>query len=510
MFASCEVTDLTPQNALSEETGFETPQRIELAVLGMYNAAQSGFYAGGQVRGYPFGAAHIQQGDMRGEDMLNQALFYAITYESTYSPASANNVFMWNTLFALVNQANVIIQGVQGAESNGVLTEAEANAYEAEARFLRALSYHQLLIHFARPFGDNNGANPGLPIRDFAVTNASTVDVGIAVGRNTVAECYDFILSDLDFAEANAPVTRGGNNQVVRVTSGAAVALKTRVYQHLQDWASVITEANKLVPNMAPFTSPVGNYALQASPAGPFTNNFTTESIFSILNSDVDNPGVNGALAAMSGTPALGGRGLIRISPIAYNNPFWRADDLRRSLLLTQDGRSYYTTKFDDYAGRSDNAPIIRYAEVLLNLSEAIVRNTNSVDARALALLNAVRDRALASPTTQTYTAGDFANANALLDAILNERRIEFLGEGLRWSDIHRLALDPNFSTGGIPAKMSFGEAVFSTYNVNTNPNTLPKSIPAIPYSDFRFLWPIPADELANNPTLAQQQNPGY
>jgi len=26
----------------------------------------------------------------------------------------------------------------------------------------------------------------------------------------------------------------------------------------------------------------------------------------------------------------------------------------------------------------------------------------------------------------------------------------------------------------------------------------------------YKFLWPIPADEINNNPTIAAQQNPGY
>ena len=33
---------------------------------------------------------------------------------------------------------------------------------------------------------------------------------------------------------------------------------------------------------------------------------------------------------------------------------------------------------------------------------------------------------------------------------------------------------------------------------------------PAIPYDDYRFVWPIPVSELNTNPMLAAQQNPGY
>ena len=88
-----------------------------------------------------------------------------------------------------------------------------------------------------------------------------------------------------------------------------------------------------------------------------------------------------------------------------------------------------YPATFTDYA------PVIRYAEVLLNLSEAITRSTNTVDAKAVALLNAVRGR---SDATTVFTVGGFANAAALADALLIERRIELLGEGLAGSDLTR------------------------------------------------------------------------
>ena len=503
-----QVLDVVPVTALSDATAFSSAETARLAVLGMYNKAQGFVYftapgAAGANRGYPFGAAHIQQGDMRGEDMINQALFYAITNESTYSPVTANNLSMWNTLFALINETNIIIEGVRGALTAEIIPAALAQEYEAEARFLRALAYHELLIHFARPFADGNGDKLGVPYRTFAVTSGATADEAAKLGRNTVAECYTLLLEDLDFAELNAPPTRTGDDRVGRVTSGAAIALKTRIKLHQGDWNGVITEANKIVSAAAPFTSTIGGYALTASPDGAFTNNASTESIFSLINSTIDNPGANGALAAMAGAPGLGGRGLIRISPIAYRLDRWLLTDKRRTLLTTADTRSIYTTKFRDYVGRADWSPIIRYPEVLLNLAEAIAR-TSGVDARAIALLNAVRDRALENPATETYTAADFATANDLIGAILDEVRIEFLGEGRRWSNIHRLAVDPVFSTGGIPAKMSFADATRARYDAGA----LPTSIPAISYDNPRFIWPIPADELANNP--AMQPNPGY
>jgi starch-binding outer membrane protein, SusD/RagB family len=512
-FTSCEVNELTPYNSLSEVSAFSDPDRVELAVAGMYNAAQSGFYLGSfsANRGYPFGAAATQQGDMRGEDMENQALFYQLTYESVYSPVSANNVAMWQNLFALVNQTNIVNEGVQTALASGALkNEAAGKAYQGEARFLRALAYHELLIHFSRPYADNPTAPAsGLPFRDYAINSPSTVERAKEQGRNTVAENYAKILEDLDFAEANLPDTRTGNLKYSRATKGAAIALKTRIKLHMQDWDGVIAEGNKLVPAnySAAAASPVGGYKLESSPDGPFKNALTPEHVFVMDNSATDNAGNNGALPGMYGTPSKSGRGLVLVSPIIYNQAFWLASDLRRSLLLLEHENGYYSNKYVDQLTKSDDTPIIRYAEVLLNLAEAEARKNGLTGMpRALSLLNAVRNRAVTSAANQ-FTLLSFLSPNTLIQAILNERRIEFLGEGRRWADIHRLAKDPNFSTGGIPAKVSYGSAPANKarYGIGKDPQA---TIAAIAYDDYRFLWPIPAEEVAQNATLEKQQNP--
>jgi hypothetical protein len=160
---------------------------------------------------------------------------------------------------------------------------------------------------------------------------------------------------------------------------------------------------------------------------------------------------------------------------------------------------------------RTDAAPQIRYAEILLSLAEAEARNAAgvTVSPRAVDLLNAVRNRALPPATLpgSAYTVATFATKTDLIKAILIERRIEFLGEGKRWADISRLALDPAFSTGGIPAKVATLYNNFGMYNCTTNP-VPPTTLVAKPYSDYRFIWPIPSDETTANPIIAQ--NPFY
>jgi starch-binding outer membrane protein, SusD/RagB family len=515
---ACSVTDLTPIDALSEATAFQTPERIELAVAGVYDGAQSGFYALGAVRGYPFGAAHLQQGDVRGEDMVSVAGFYAVTYNSTYDATSPNNGFFWQTTYAMINRANVVIDGIRKAPTGGNLTEPVKNSFEAELRLLRAMGHFYLLANFSRPFGDNpTAAAGGIPYREQPVGTSTGVSVDEASkqGRNTVAECYDKMLADLDFAETNLPATRTRNN-ITRATKGAAIALKTRIRLHQNNFAQVIAEANKLVPATGNLVSPIGAYQLTATPLGPFGtgNKANSESILSIENNDVDNGGTNGAAPSMYIASTAGGRGIIGISPIIWNQPFFPADDFRKSSnMVQQDGATspgrgaMFSKKYADATARTDNAPIIRYAEVLLNAAEAIARTSSGVDARALSLLNAVRNRAVPAGAGR-YTSASFTTNQELVRAILNERRIEFLAEGMRWLDIHRLSTDPVFTTGGIPEKAS-NTNIFTALYTN-NPATTFVKLPAIPYANFKFVWPLPIEEINNNPTLKTQQNPGW
>jgi hypothetical protein len=257
--------------------------------------------------------------------------------------------------------------------------------------------------------------------------------------------------------------------------------------------------------------SPIGSWALTASPDGPFTNNSSTESIFSVRNDALDNTGVNGALPAMLGAANLGGRGLLAVSPIIWNNAGWRCDDVRRTLLYVSGtnangGQSIFTNKYRDYVGRSDFAPQIRYAEVLLMQAECEARVAGTtVSLRAIDLLNTVRNRSIPTPATNQYVAANFATPVDLVKAILLERRIEFLLEGKRWADISRLSQEADYTTGGIPAKAVNGAQGLAMYGCGT-PYTAGQA--GIGYGDYRFIWPIPANEIIQNPIITQ--NPLY
>lgn len=497
-----DVLDLEPAYSLSENNGFDTAEHVALSVAGAYDYIQNGTYDGSHTRGYPFGAAHILQGEMRGEDFMMSQQFYLITFQGTYSTSSLNNQAMWEASFEALNRVNVVREGIEQAAAEGIISTELSNQYQGEMYFVRALIYHNLMIHFAAPYNMqsyNNGY--GLPLYTHSITTKEEIEEALTIGRSSVEQTYAQILSDLNQAESMLPAVNPVNN-ISRPNKYAAIALKSRVYLHMRDWNNVLNEAKKFDNS---------DYALEADPATPFLSyDNNSESIFSVENSAEDNPSVNGSLTSMFNPYQ---RYMCPMSPVLYNSELWLADDKRRTELV-----EIYATDNVPYcykyrsSTREEYAPILRLAEVYLNAAEAALRSGDL--ATALTYLNDVRNRSLANPAAQAYTSSSFNSTADFLNAILWERRFETFGEGLRWADIHRLATDDIAPSGGIPAKIRYatvkGDAATSVFNIGTPISEDWYLVGAYPYTDRRFLWPIPVTDLSRNATLAAQQNVGW
>lgn len=465
--SSCQkdLLDPIPQTSVTDVNAFETPERILNQVRGIYGALKNGNLYGGR---------YVVYGDIRGEEFLNETSNLVTGFDvwglnaTGTSQNSIKNV--WAQAYYTINLANLFMDGM--AEKGSTVVGASlSNNYLGEARFVRAVCYYSLLQYYARPYADGNGNKPGLPLRLTGIK-----DLGFSnLARSTVAEVYTQILADLNFAETNLPLDypTGGTQAVLRTTRAhrnTAIAFKTRVYLSMQKYAEVITEANKIVSATPPFMAMSGvPHALQANIANVFTNYTTTESILSMPMSITagDFPGTQNQLGHYFYNNGSVGSAEYRLNPAGIlGNPSWSATDARRtSLTFTNPANGkVFLAKYKTPSPYTDYVPVMRYSEVLLNLAEALAR-TNPADVRALALLNAVRQRS--DPATVLAPVGQ----QALIDAILLERRIEFLGEGLRNNDLMRLLQT-------IPAK---------------------GSAPAKAPTDQGYIWPISSDELSLN-----------
>ncbi|HEY0040140.1 MAG TPA: RagB/SusD family nutrient uptake outer membrane protein [Flavisolibacter sp.] len=449
-----------PETAISDVVAFETPERALQTVNGMYAAVKTGQFYGGR---------YLVYNEIRGEEFnnrTNNGITGFQTYNYTVSATLGEVGNLWNAAYTALNRINVVIAGVQASN----LPDATKSQYIAEGRFLRGLTFFSLVTLYARPYWDDNGSKPGIIL----YTEPQTTSGNNNKARATVAQTYDQIIADLNFAEQNLPATYNtAAFNFTRAHRNAAIALKTRVYLSMRRYADVITEANKIVSATAPFTATTGvQHKLAANVVDVFrAGGATTENIFSFPFTSNDLPGTQNSLNQYFG-PSPGGNGdyALNTTDGIVTNTAWTATDARRGFIEVSGGQSWFRKS----TANADNVPVIRYAEVLLNLAEALAR-TNGLDARAISLLNAVRQRS--DPATILAPA----TAQALIDAILLERRIELLGEGFRSIDLLRLGQP-------LPAK--------------------PGVATTIAPNDAQYIWAIPNGELLVNKDAVQ--NPLY
>jgi hypothetical protein len=460
---SCSDTDaLSPvnQTRISDANAFATPERVEQLVLGAYSGVKVGNFYGGRFMNYQ---------DVRGPEFINERA-NGVTNLFTWGfgvQSSTNEVQnLWSAAYTAINRCNILIEGLKTAP----VTAALKAKYTAEAQFLRALSYYSLVTLYAQPYTLNNGTSLGLPLRLTPETSGGNNDLV----RSTVADIYKQVIDDLNAAETNLPLSNStALNNTTRAHRNTAIALKTRVYLSMGKYAEVITEANKIVSSSAPFTSSTGvSLALAPSIASVFGKSTTSENVFSFPYSSNDTPGTQNSLVFYYNASSVGGGEYSLATTGIIANTGWKSTDARRSFNVVTSGKSY-VHKWIAPQTDPDFVPVIRYAEVLLNLSEAIARNTNSVDSRAVALLNSVRGR---SDATTVFSTSSFATAQDLINQILIERRIELLAEGFSSPDIMRLG--QNFTAKG--------------------------SAPAVAKTDTQYLWPIPLNELLYNKLCVQ------
>ncbi len=458
LVTACNKQSLTPvpTTSISDLSAYNTPDRILNQVSGLYASMRSGNFYGGRF---------VIYNDIRAEEFINE-LTNGVTglevWNETVNNNNNNVTALWSQAYYVINLCNVFLDGM-ASKGNSVVGDALAKNYNAEAKFVRALSYYSLLQLYARPFADGSGSKPGLPLRLTGNTGAGNYDLA----RSSVADVYKQILDDLNFAETNLPLTYAtaalNTNRAHRNT---AIAIKTRVYLSMQNYASVITEANKIVSAAAPFTATTGvPHALNPDIISVFRPPYTsTESIFSMPFNANETPGTQNQIgyyyskSTGNGEYSLNPNGIIA-------DPNWKSTDARRGFNAVVAGKPYLDKKYAAPSPYTDWVPVIRYSEVLLNLAEALARTNPAVDARALALVNAVRKRS--DPTTTLVAA----TQTDLINLILTERRIEFLGEGLRSPDLLRLLLS-------LPAK---------------------SNVAAVPPTAQLYIWPISATELLLN-----------
>ncbi|MCJ8164301.1 RagB/SusD family nutrient uptake outer membrane protein [Pontibacter sp. E15-1] len=108
-----------------------------------------------------------------------------------------------------IRDANIFLQNIDKVPD---ISKAEKQRLQAEAKFLRALQYHELMKRYG-----------AIPLVDTVLTVAGE----IKLPRNTYEECVNFIVKSCDEAVMVLPDAYPAN-YTGRITKGAALALKGR------------------------------------------------------------------------------------------------------------------------------------------------------------------------------------------------------------------------------------------------------------------------------------------
>ncbi|MBK7410516.1 MAG: RagB/SusD family nutrient uptake outer membrane protein [Saprospirales bacterium] len=435
IWAGCskDFLDRKPLGELTYDTYFETKDHAIWATNAIYQ----------QFRVWDcIGFAWIGNTDIISDDAdkgstPTDALYVLDLDDFTFDATNITFASLWNGFYHAIFRANLAIENIPGID----MDEKLRDRLVGEAKFLRAYAYFNLV----RWFGE-------LPL----VTRPLAPEEFYTQTRQPVSAAYAQIEQDLlDAIEVLPKKSEYASGDLGRATQGAAQGMLAKVYLTLGDWVNCEKYCQDVIDSDEYALWPVYTEIFQR------VGENCSESLFEIQATALS----TGSLVAASpynmiqgvrGVPNLGW-GFNRPSDnlVAEFEPF----DPRQSATMlnpgevlpdgsaiVQDNPEILNERYNQKAwvpahpGLQDNGPgnirILRYADVLLMMAEAINEQNRPDD--ALPYLNMVRDRARANyPPNIIPTVAPTDQATLRLK-IWHERRVELAMEQHRWFDLLR------------------------------------------------------------------------
>ncbi|BEH00280.1 RagB/SusD family nutrient uptake outer membrane protein [Bacteroides sedimenti] len=559
LLSGCYDLNKYPYDVVSSGTFWKTELQAKEGMMGVYNVMKnSGAY------GTYFGLDCMTDIAV-GYDDPSYPTFVLGTTTSRTGLVSTK----WQTLYDGVMRANAVIQNIPKVSMSDELK----TQYIAEAKFMRALYYFNLLDFFG-----------GVPLYDETVVLDKDFN-NLLSPRSSADETRTFILKDLEAAIAGLPV-KWADSDYGRATKGAAYSLRGKVHLFNKNYTDAVKDFEEVVldpsgkgygyslyPNYANLFKPVGDqssemiFAIQNSGGvgmdygmpmdfymgsrssfGSCWNNVMASTTLADMYETKDGkpfnwndivPGFNESATVKDKTfraTLTGDTKSVATYPASkslllsmYENrdprmaqtiilPYtmykgWVANAPKDCEFVVAKGvnekngfirnnkgwDTYFFRKFvaeynmdggiNDRAHTPINFPLIRYADVLLMLAECYNELGNQTD--AVKYINEVRQR----PSTnmpKLNSGPSWLQANTkeeVFKRIVQERAVEFAGEGLRFSDLRRWGLSKQM--------LNHDEFGFTGTRLFTRQ-----------FADRDMLWPIPAVEIETNSALIQ--NPSW
>ncbi|TXK49131.1 RagB/SusD family nutrient uptake outer membrane protein [Pontibacter qinzhouensis] len=466
--SSCEdYLDVENPSTLSQDVVFSSISYTSSALTGVYNQLPGDNGYGSRVSTlYPNAADDFRVGGDHNPQTRTGIAHYG---------ASANNTELnlpFLQMYTGIERANICIKYIPESAlyTNGSAAEqATMRKFLGEALTLRAQFYHELI----RNWGD-------VP----AQFEPSSLMADLYIEKTNQDEIYDKLLEDLAVAADLVPWRGESNDPTTRVTKAAVKALRARIALARGGYAlrrdSRVMERRA---NYREYYEIARNETRDIIQSGQHGLNPVYENVFRSLHgssrmdpnyeliwevgafggnarTDTKLGYANGPRIDAANTTYGQANGLIESVPI-YFYAFDSIADSRRDVtlaylsvnatnqkllttpMLMREGkfRKYWTSIAGTNQTLGINWPIIRYADVLLMFAEAENELNGGPTADAIAAFEAVRRRAYTGYENSMGTTP--TGQEAFFNALVNERYLEFGGEGLRKYDLYRWNLIP-------------------------------------------------------------------
>lgn len=412
LLVSCKdsFTSLAPISQRNVKNFYQTETDFNVAVTGAYDALQEdGTY----------GKNYVLMLGMRADNLANgggatglAASLEAIDQFNEIATAGELQA-TWSDSYKGIARCNSILSHIDDVDFG----EAAKNQIKGEALFLRSLFYYNMAVIFGN-----------IPIQLGEISTPTNVEIE----QVPASQIYSQIAADLETAQGLLPESYTGAN-VGRATSGAANALLGKVYLTAGDNTRAETALRRVVDS--------GLYDLVPDYADIWGvgNENNMESVFEVqFKKGGIGEGSGFTDFFFPGTTAGTGDGNIPQLPTDdIVNSYEVGDErLDKSLdenyvdnagdTIDQDWVIKYESTPFSSLDADNNWIVIRYADVLLMLAEAIGESIEAYD-----LINEVRNRA---------GLGDIglATPGTFEDKLLQERRVELAFENHRWPDLLR------------------------------------------------------------------------
>lgn len=357
-----------------------------------------------------------------------------------YAASENTATFKWRQFYHVLFIANYVIESEHLIE-NG--TVEETRQMIGEAYMLRAYMHFMLVnLHAPAYTKCEPATTKAIPLK----LNSDTEET---LSRNTVAEVYASIVSDLDSAEEYLNVAEWELGLNYRFTTLSVDALRSRVYLYMGDWEkSLIASQSVLAKKDA-----------LADLSSILPNDF--QSIESIVSLE----------EVMSAQYARASK----VSTSLFK--MYGSGDQRRTKYFKQITASNIQLI---KGGSNQYSCTLRVGEIYLNAAEAALNGSseNSVEDARRYLLSLQKTRFNASGYAKKETAVNAMTAEELLQEIYDERARELAFEGHRWFDLRRTT-QPRI------------EKTFNGENF------------VLEQGDERYTIRIPAEAIEANPNLA-------